>query len=66
MSLSRSFICNISDDEIFDYFINKNYKLSELYIKAIEIIDEIDVIHGVTAHACPFGLEYDHDQQLDE
>ena len=31
-----------------------------------KIIDEIDVIHGVTAHACPFGLEYDHDQQLDE
>lgn len=31
-----------------------------------KIIDEIDVVHGVTAHACPFGLEYDHDQQLDE
>ena len=31
-----------------------------------KIINEIDVIHGVTAHACPFGLEYDHDQQLDE
>ena len=31
-----------------------------------KIIDEVDVIHGVTAHACPFGLEYDHDQQLDE
>ena len=31
-----------------------------------KIIDEIDVIHGVTAHACPFGLDYDHDQQLDE
>ncbi|MBE6512494.1 MAG: cation transporter [Methanobrevibacter olleyae] len=31
-----------------------------------KIIDEIDLIHGVTAHACPFGLEYNHDQQLDE
>ena len=31
-----------------------------------KIVDEIDVIHGATVHACPAGLEYDHDQQLDE
>ena len=31
-----------------------------------KIVDEIDVVHGVTAHACPCGLEYNHDQQLDE
>ena len=31
-----------------------------------KIVDEIDVIHGATVHACPVGLEYDHDQQLDE
>lgn len=31
-----------------------------------KILEDIDLIHGVTAHACPFGLEYDHDQQLDE
>ncbi len=30
------------------------------------IIDELDIIHGVTAHTCPFGLEYDHNQQLDQ
>lgn len=31
-----------------------------------KIVDEIDVIHGAIAHACPVGLEYDHDQQLDK
>ena len=31
-----------------------------------KIVDEIDVIHGATVHSCPVGLEYDHDQQLDE
>ena len=31
-----------------------------------KIVDEIDVVHGATVHACPAGLEYDHDQQLDE
>ena len=31
-----------------------------------KVVDEIDVIHGATVHACPVGLEYDHDQQLDE
>ena len=39
------------------------------YIKTLninKIVDEIDVVHGVTAHACPCGLEYNHDQQLDE
>ena len=30
-----------------------------------KIIDEIDLIHGVTVHACPCGLNYDHNQQLD-
>lgn len=31
-----------------------------------KIVDEVDVIQGVTVHACPLGLEYDHHQQLDE
>ena len=31
-----------------------------------KLVDEIDIVHGATVHACPFGLEYDHDQQLDE
>lgn len=31
-----------------------------------KIVDEIDVVHGATVHACPLGLVYNHDQQLDE
>lgn len=31
-----------------------------------KIIENINVIHGVTAHACPYGAEYDHHQELDE
>ncbi len=31
-----------------------------------KILKNIDFIHGVTAHACPQGVEYCHFQQLDE
>lgn len=31
-----------------------------------KIEDKIDIIEGVTAHACPYGLKYNHKQQLDE
>jgi cation diffusion facilitator family transporter len=47
-----------------DMSLDESHKV--VHLVQNKIIDEIDVIHGVTAHACPFGLEYDHDQQLDE
>ncbi|OWT32766.1 cation transporter [Methanobrevibacter sp. 87.7] len=31
-----------------------------------KIENKIDIVHGVTAHACPYGIKYDHNQQLDE
>ena len=42
MSICRSFIYEYSDSEIFDYFINKNYKDSDLYKKCLDISKNID------------------------
>ena len=30
-----------------------------------KLVSEIDVIRGVTVHACPIGVEYDHKQEID-
>jgi len=37
VSIERSFIYNETDEEIFKYFINKNFRDSDLYKKAYEI-----------------------------
>ena len=37
-----------------------------VHIVQNKIIDNIEIIHGVTAHACPYGIEYTHKQQIDE
>ena len=45
-SISRSFIYNLSDNEILEYFINNNFITSSLYIKAKEIsllIDKLSI-----------------------
>ena len=42
MSICRSFIYEYSDSEICDYFINKNYKDSDLYNKCLDISKNID------------------------
>ena len=44
VSVSRSFLCQISDDEIFDYVKNKNYRDSFLYQECLDISKEIDYI----------------------
>lgn len=41
-SISRSFIYNLSDNEILEYFINNDFTNSNLYIKASEISKVID------------------------
>lgn len=41
MSILRSFLFEYSDDKIFDYFINNNYKECDLYKKTFEITEHI-------------------------
>lgn len=43
-SILRSFLYNIDDNIIFDYFINNNYKDSDLYTKCFNISIKIDYI----------------------
>lgn len=43
-SLERSFVYNVSDDEIFKYFCNNNFKDSNLYKTSYEISKQIDSI----------------------
>lgn len=44
VSIYRSFISKIDDEEIFEYFINNNFKDSNLYQELLEISKEIDNI----------------------
>lgn len=41
-SVSRSYLSKISDDEIYKYFINDNFKDSDLYKKCLELIPNMD------------------------
>ncbi len=42
MSISRSFLWKMSDEEIYNCFINDSFKETELYKKCLEAIEEID------------------------
>ena len=44
ISLGRSFLFNIDDDTLFDYFLNNNYKDSDIYRISNEISKRIDFI----------------------
>lgn len=44
--------------------LKESHKIA--HIVQDEIIEKIDIIHGATAHACPYGLKYDHSQELDK
>ena len=44
VSIMRSFLYNVSDDIIFDYFYNNNFKDSNLYNKCLDISKRIDYI----------------------
>ena len=44
LSLGRSFLFNIDDNSLFDYFLNKNFTDSSIYTKTKEISDIIDTI----------------------
>lgn len=44
VSLLRSFLYNTTDEEIFDYFINNNYKESELYQTCFAISKKTDYL----------------------
>jgi len=41
-SISRSFLYKISDTEIYNYFINDNFKDSDLYKQCLSIVENID------------------------
>ena len=41
-SVSRSFLWKTNDDEIYNYFINDNFKDSDLYKKCLELVKDID------------------------
>jgi len=43
-SITRSFIYCYKDNEIFNYFLNDNFKESDLYRTSVEIVKEIDVL----------------------
>ena len=44
ISIMRSFLYNVNDNVIFDYFMNNNFKDSDLYVKCVNISKKIDYI----------------------
>lgn len=54
--------CHVSVDP--NLSIVEAHKITHEVQNKIE--NNIEIIHGVTAHACPYGIEYNHEQQLDE
>jgi len=46
-SISRSYLCNYSDSDIFNYFVNNNFTKSELYKKCFEISKTLDSLSNV-------------------
>ncbi len=47
ISIMRSFLYNEKDDVIFDYFINNNYKESDLVKRVLKIIENIDIMSNL-------------------
>lgn len=43
-SVSRSFLYKTSDEEIFEYFVNKNFYQSPLFQKCLELVKNIDIM----------------------
>lgn len=46
---------------------NMSLEESHKFVHLVQnkILDTIDIVQGVTVHACPVGIEYSHDQQVD-
>jgi len=47
-SINRSYLCDLNDEEIFEYFVNDNFKDSELYKKCFEISLEVDNMNNIS------------------
>ncbi|MBE6157280.1 MAG: hypothetical protein E7160_00580 [Firmicutes bacterium] len=43
ISVGRSYLYKMTDEEIYEYFINNNYEESDLYKKCLSLIDNIDI-----------------------
>ena len=46
-----------------DMTVEKSHEISHKVQD--KIVEEVEVIRGVTVHACPLGVEYDHNQDID-
>lgn len=44
--------------------LNESHKIVHLVQE--DIMKKINIIKGVTGHACPYGLEYDHKQEINK
>ena len=63
MSLSRSFLWKTSDDEIYKYFINDNFKESDLYLKCLELTKELDNMN-LSSYLLYVLDEFNYDEKL--
>ena len=47
-----------------DMSLDESHKI--VHLVQNKIVEDVDIVYGATVHACPVGLVYDHEQQLDQ
>ncbi|MBQ6498080.1 MAG: UvrD-helicase domain-containing protein [Bacilli bacterium] len=62
-SVSRSFLWKTNDDEIYNYFINDNFKDSDLYKKCLELVKDIDNMN-LSSYFLYLIDSFDYDEKL--
>ena len=63
MSVSRSFLFKISDEEIYEYLVNNTYKETPLYKKCLEVLEYIDLM-SASQYFNYLLEEFNYDEKL--
>ena len=62
-SISRSYLYKISDEELFNYFVDNNFKDSSLFIKCSELINNIDTM-SISEYINYILKEFNYEEKL--
>ena len=63
VSICRSFLYRLSDEEIFDCFVNNKFTETELYLKCLELSREIDTTN-LSSYLMKILDEFKYDEKL--
>ena len=63
ISICRSYLYKLSDDEIYSIYVNNSYKETELYKKCLKLIDSMDVMN-VSSYLRYVLDEFNYEEKL--